>query len=119
MSRGDSPEQVRQELHDADIFVFPSHYESFGIAVLEAQAVGVPVVTSDIPAIREAAGEAARFVPLRDIERWVETIRALIRDRMQREQLSPAGCERAGAFTWQRAAQRLEHYLRLAIARCS
>ena len=76
-------------------------------------------MTSDIPAIREAAGDAARFVPLGDIGRWVETIRDLIRDQMQRERLSRTGRERAGAFTWHRAAQQLEHYLRLAIARSS
>jgi glycosyltransferase involved in cell wall biosynthesis len=111
------PEQVCQELRNADLFVFPSHYESFGIVVLEAQAVGVPVVASDIPAIREAAGEAARLVPPEDTGPWIGAIRALIRDQNRREGMSVAGREHARRFTWRQVTEELERYLYLAMSR--
>lgn len=47
----------------ADIFVFPSLYEGFGIPVLEARACGTPVVTTDLPELREAGGEDSIYVP--------------------------------------------------------
>jgi glycosyltransferase involved in cell wall biosynthesis len=111
-------EQVRRELRNADVFVFPSRYESFGIAVLEAQAVGVPVVCSDIPALREAAGPAGLLLPIGDTDRWAEVIGSLIRDRPRREHMSRAGREWARGFTWRQVAQDLERYLRLGVSRC-
>jgi len=106
-------EQVHQELRDADLFVFPSRYESFGIAVLEAQAVGVPVVCSDLPALREVVGATGLLVPVGAIDRWVEAIRSLLGDQARRERMSLAGRESARRFTWRRGAQELERYFLL------
>jgi glycosyltransferase involved in cell wall biosynthesis len=47
----------------ADVFCFPSVYEGFGGAVLEAMAMGAPVVASDVPALREVIGETGILVP--------------------------------------------------------
>ncbi len=110
-------ERVYRELQSSDLFVFPSRYESFGISLLEAQAIGVPVVCSDIPGIREAVGNAGRLLPLDDVECWINALRALIEDRTAREQLSMAGRAHARNFTWGRATQHLEEYLYLAQAR--
>lgn len=110
-------ERVWHELREADLFVFPSHYESLGMVILEAQAVGVPVVASDVAGIREAAGEAARLLPLADRGAWIATVRALLEDRAARARMSRAGRERARRFTWSRAAAALEQYLYLAISR--
>ncbi|HUG36426.1 MAG TPA: glycosyltransferase family 4 protein, partial [Candidatus Limnocylindrales bacterium] len=54
---------VRRELKQADLFLFPSRYESFSQALLEAAAVGGPVVASDVAGNREALGDAARLLP--------------------------------------------------------
>lgn len=109
------PERLRQELRRADLFVFPSHYESFGIAVLEALAVGVPVVCTDLPALREAAGEAARFIPAGDGAGWAEAVVTLLTDVEERRRLSFMGRQRARGFSWSRAAVELENYLYQAV----
>jgi glycosyltransferase involved in cell wall biosynthesis len=103
-----SPAEIRVELERADLFVFPSRYESFGIAVLEALAAGVPVVCSDLPALREVAGEAAVFVSPSDTRAWVEATTRLVHDRGSRERLSELGRERAQHFTWDASAECLE-----------
>ena len=53
----------------ATVFAFPSRHEGFGLPVLEAMSQGTPVVASDIPALREVAGGAARLVPPGDVGR--------------------------------------------------
>lgn len=103
-----SPADIRLELEQADLFVFPSRYESFGIAVLEALAAGVPVVCSDLPALREVAGQAAVFVPPSDMQGWIEATTRLLDDRGSRERLSELGRDRAQHFTWDAAAATLE-----------
>ena len=105
------PERLREEMRRADLFVFPSHYESFGIAVLEALAIGLPVVCSDIAALREAAGEAARFAPAGDVAGWAGAVGTLLADVDERRRLSYMGRERARRFSWSRAAAELENYL--------
>ena len=55
-------------------YAFPSLHEGFGIPVLEAMAQGTPVLCSDIPALREVAGDAARFVPASDVDAWVAAL---------------------------------------------
>lgn len=104
-------EQVRQTLHQADVFLFPSHYESFGVAVLEALATGVPVLCSDLPALREVAGEAALLLPSREVSAWIEATRHLLTNQTARQQMSQAGRVRARQFSWCRSTEKLEFYL--------
>jgi glycosyltransferase involved in cell wall biosynthesis len=112
-----SQDGVRQELLQADLFLFPSRYESFGIAVLEAMASGVPVVASDLAAIREVAGDSARLLPPGDIGQWVTAVVALLNDQQRRQQMVRAGRQRARQFTWERSVEALEAYLYMARAR--
>ncbi|MCZ7569712.1 MAG: glycosyltransferase family 4 protein [Ardenticatenaceae bacterium] len=102
---------VHAELQQADLFLFPSTYESFGLSVLEAMAAGVPVVASDLPALREATGAQVRLVPSDDLSAWVEAARRLLSDAELRQARARAGRIWASQFTWARAAARLEHYL--------
>jgi len=66
----------------ADVFAFPSLYEGLGGAVLEAMALGIPVVASDLPALREVVepGESALLVPPADPAGLAQAIRALLDD---------------------------------------
>lgn len=114
----DAP-QIYNELRQADLLLFPSRYESFGIAALEAQAVGVPVVCSDLPALREATGGAAVFAAAEDVDAWFAAVAALAADGAVRRRLSEAGRKHARRLTWNQAAREFEDYLYLALARSS
>ncbi len=82
----------------ARAFIYPSTFEGFGMPVLEAMAAGLPVACSDIPVLREVAGDCAHyFDPLNEdeIDRALEGV--TVRDAV--------GRDRARSFTWDRAAQ--------------
>jgi glycosyltransferase involved in cell wall biosynthesis len=79
----------------ADALVFPSGYEGFGAPVLEAMALGTPVVCSDHPALREVVGGAGLVLPV-EPEAWADVPD---RVRRRRDELATAGRLRAEAFT--------------------
>jgi glycosyltransferase involved in cell wall biosynthesis len=89
--RDDVPDVVAA----ADVFVFPSRYEGLGGSLLEAMALGVPVVASDVPAIREivGAGPAGILVPVDDVDAWASAVRSLLDDPAQRAALGARGRE--------------------------
>jgi glycosyltransferase involved in cell wall biosynthesis len=95
----------------ADLFVFPSLYEGFGMPVVEAMACGAPVVTSNRSSLPEVAGDAALLVNPESDEELAEAMARILRDASLRESLRRKGFERAKQFTWERAArQTLEVY---------
>jgi glycosyltransferase involved in cell wall biosynthesis len=95
---------------------FPSLAEGFGLPVLEALSRGAPVVASDIPAIREVAGDAAHFVrsPL-DSDAWREAIEAVLHADGPRTELMARGRARARSHTWERAGARMSEELAAAL----
>jgi glycosyltransferase involved in cell wall biosynthesis len=86
-------------------FVYPSTFEGFGIPVLEALAAGIPVACSDIPPLREVAGEAALMFDPLDEDSIAEALPRISTDDALRKRLATEGPERARLFTWQRAAE--------------
>jgi len=100
----------------ADLFVFPSYFEGFGLPILEAMQAGCPVVATQATSVPEVAGDAAVLVPdPRDPVALAAAIRALLDDPARREMLRVAGIARAAEFTWARAAERTTEAYRLAL----
>jgi glycosyltransferase involved in cell wall biosynthesis len=91
----------------AGVFAFPSHYEGFGIPVLEAMACGTPVVCADNSSLPEVAGDAALLVRADDTPGIAAAIDRTLRDASLREQLIRRGQAQARRFTWPDAARRL------------
>jgi glycosyltransferase involved in cell wall biosynthesis len=88
----------------ADVFVYPSRYEGFGLPVLEAMACGTPVISSETSALPELGGDAARYFDPYDIEAMAEVIRAVWTDAGLQAEMRRRGIEQAARFSWQRAA---------------
>ncbi len=91
----------------ATAFVFPSLYEGFGIPPLEAMTQGCPVLAADIPAVREASGDAALyFDPTRQSE-LVAAMQRIAADGALREDLRRRGHENVARFSWNGSAERV------------
>jgi glycosyltransferase involved in cell wall biosynthesis len=88
----------------ADVFVYPSFNETFGLPILEAMATACPVVTSDRSAMPETAGGAALLADPNDPESIADAIVKACGPEAER--LRTAGPERAGEFTWAATAER-------------
>ena len=91
----------------AEAFAFPTLYEGFGLAPLEAMACGAPVVASDLPSLVEAVGQAAELVSpdnVFDIERGM---REVLLNVERRETLKAAGRAQAQRFHWESTAQQV------------
>ncbi len=99
------PEDMAAVYNAADLFVFPSLYEGFGLPVLEAMACGVPVVASNVSAIPEVAGEAALLVEPLDVEQLCDSMERILRDKRLQATLRRRGLERTKGFSWERAAR--------------
>ena len=83
----------------AAVLAFPSRHEGFGLPVVEAMSQGTAVVASDIPALREVGGGAARLVPAGDVEGWADAIGELLADEAERQRLGQAGRRRAEHYS--------------------
>jgi glycosyltransferase involved in cell wall biosynthesis len=101
-------------LGGAEALVYPSLYEGFGFPVLEAMACGTPVLTSNVSALPETAGDAALLVDPRDEAAIAEGMQRLLVDDALRERLRAAGPARASRFNWDDTARRTADVLRRA-----
>lgn len=86
-------------------FLYPSLYEGFGLPVLEAMAVGAPVVTSNATALPEVAADAAILVPPTVTGAIASAILQVVESAELRRHLQGAGFRRAQVFSWDRAAR--------------
>ncbi|MGZ4124179.1 MAG: glycosyltransferase family 4 protein [Actinomycetota bacterium] len=101
-------------LGGATALVFPSRYEGFGLPVLEAMAVGTPVVTSSVSSLPEIADGAAVLVEPDDPRALADAIGRVVDDESFRARLRDEGLARAARFTWDETARRTAEVLRAA-----
>jgi glycosyltransferase involved in cell wall biosynthesis len=89
----------------ADLFVYPSLYEGFGLPPLEAMACGTPVVTSNVSSLPEVVGDAALLVDPHDECALTEAMARALSDTELRQDMRARGLERARHFSWERSAR--------------
>ncbi len=99
----------------ARVFAYPSRYEGFGLPVLEAMSAGVPVVTTDVPAIREVAGDAAAVVPVGDVDAVASALSRAWDDDAWRAAVIHAGHDRCERFSWARCVDGIVDLYRAAV----
>jgi glycosyltransferase involved in cell wall biosynthesis len=104
---GLTDKELADQYAEADLVLFPSTFEGFGLPVIEAQKAGRPVVTSNISPMKEVAGDAACLVDPYEIGSIRKGVLSVIRDRAFRERLVQKGFENVERFSPERTAR---HY---------
>jgi glycosyltransferase involved in cell wall biosynthesis len=101
----------------AKLFVYPSHYEGFGLPVAEAMACGTPAITSDVSSLPEVAGNAALTVSPTDRQGLTQAIASALCDAPLRTQMRERGLAQAARFTWRRVAEQTAQVYREVLRR--
>jgi glycosyltransferase involved in cell wall biosynthesis len=104
-NRVNSSDDVIALYRNAVCLLFPTFYEGFGLPALEAMAYGCPVITSDIPVMREVCGDAALYCNPNEPGDIADKVRMLAENSEMREQLRRRGLGRAAQFSWERCAR--------------
>ena len=89
----------------ADLFVYPSLYEGFGLGPLEAMACGTPVVVSNRASLPEVVGDAGFQVDAEDTQALAGAMGEALHSPAQAQQFRQRGLERAAQFSWERTAR--------------
>jgi glycosyltransferase involved in cell wall biosynthesis len=95
----------------AEALIFPSLYEGFGMPIIEAMACGTPVVTSNVTAMPETAGDAALLVDPRSVEQIGHAMKQIVGDSSLRRRIRESGIARAAQFSWKSVYSRVEQLL--------
>ncbi len=98
-------ETLRMFYKSAQIFVFPSLHEGFGLPPLEAMANGTPVITSNVSSLPEILGEAALLVNPENVFEISKGLKHLLSDSQLRSELIAKGHQQVRLYSWRKAAQ--------------
>ncbi len=97
--------------HGARMFVFPSLYEGFGLPILEAFAVGVPVLCANNSSLPEVAGDAAQLFDATQTDELAQNLLELWEDETKRTSLIEKGRERLNNFSWDTCARETAEWI--------
>jgi glycosyltransferase involved in cell wall biosynthesis len=100
------PEKAYGIIKSSKLFVFPSHEEGFGIAILEAMACKIPVITYDLPSYVDIYGENISKVPLGNYSQFADTIIHLLANDKLREKFGIEGLTLVKKYDWDKISQR-------------
>lgn len=112
-----SLEELAALYRGAELVALPSFYEGFGLPAVEALRAGAPLLASDLPVLREVAGDAALYAPPDRPDLWADRAGELLADSSLRADLRRRGLERAALFDWRRAAEETVQAFRAAAGR--
>jgi len=102
-----SDDELIRYYSNAQVFVFPSFYEGFGIPVLEAQACECPVVAASSSSLPEVLGSSALLCDPNKPEDFADSICRIIADETLRKRLIEAGHENVKRFSWKKSAEKI------------
>lgn len=106
------PEEELVYLYNmADLFVFPSLYEGFGIPPLEAMACGTPVIASNASSVPEVVGNAAYMINPENIDEMSKAMYKVLSDENLQNELIAKGLERVKLFSWNKCKERTKKVL--------
>ncbi len=98
-------------MSEADLFIYPSLYEGFGLPPLEAMACGTPVLSSSVSSLPEVLGDAAVLVDPYDVDQMASAVINILEDEQLRTSLVEKGRQRVAQFSWDKMAKEtLEAY---------
>nr|MBI4156725.1 glycosyltransferase family 4 protein [Candidatus Woesearchaeota archaeon] len=103
-----SEKEKKGLLKKADVFIHPSHYEGFGIVVLEAFANKIPVIASNKGGIPWVVGKAGLIFEDNDLKDLKNKLELLIKNNKLRNELSEKGYKQVKNFTWEKIVLDLE-----------
>ena len=92
-------------LNGADVFIYPSLYEGFGLPPLEAMACGTPLITSNLSSLPEVVGNAGILVDPRSVDEISKALYQVISNKNLQETMRQRGLERAKMFSWEKVAK--------------
>lgn len=98
---------------NADVFLFPTIYEGFGLPILEAQSVGTAVVTSNISSMPEVAGDGAVLVDPKNKEEIADAIYKLISNESHKNDIIKKGYENVKRFSWDKCAEEIVKMIKM------
>ncbi len=114
-----APDRLPLWYNCADLFVYPSAYEGFGLPVLEAMACGVPTITSDASSLSELAGQACLTVEPGSQEALQMAMARVLRDSGLQSTMRVMGLERAKLFSWEETARQTVKVYQQASGQCA
>jgi glycosyltransferase involved in cell wall biosynthesis len=96
----------------SEALIFPSLYEGFGLPILEAMGCGTPVVTANVSAMPEVAGDAALLVDPTSVERIARAMERIVSDTTLRHNLRRKGLTRSAEFSWANTVARVHQLIK-------
>jgi len=108
-----SDDEKRALLSSAEVFLFPSEYEGFGLPVLEAMACGAPVITTNVSSLPEVGGDAAMYVTPKQPEELAVAIEKMLSSESVRQDYIARGFEQCKKFSWDKTAAMTEEVYRV------
>lgn len=100
-----SEEEKYVLLKNADVFLFPSFYEGFGLPIVEAQSVGTPILVSNVSSLPEVAGEGAAYCDPDEPKSISDGILAIVSDENYRNGIIEKGYRNVERFSWEKCAE--------------